>query len=187
MCKPRLFPSKKGFALQSKTRGKVRPVVALLKRSRQREPRSRGRRYPGKQFSLLRPSLTALPTPSPPDPAAARKGKAHWSRHLQEASSVIVLAAPTPLLLAAGAIFPRRGRHLLHLPSDPTDPSPRMKTTPREVASLSHPLSAAAASEADMAAQHVTRGSRISGSRGYGAEVKGNAISVVDVSRWLRC
>lgn len=58
------------------------------------------------------------------------------ARCLQETSSVIVLAAPLPSLPAAGAIFPRRRRHLHHLPSHTTDPSPRMQTTPREAAPL---------------------------------------------------
>lgn len=109
------------------------------------------------------------------------------ARCLQETSSVIMLAAPPPFLLASGAIFPHQSRHLFHLPSHSNDPSPRIKTTPRSSAALAQPLPAAAATRANMAAKHVTRGRRISGSRGDRAEAKGDAISVVDVSLFLRC
>lgn len=46
------LPKQKGLCLQSKTRVRVRPVVALPKRSLQREPSSRWRRDPDKQLSL---------------------------------------------------------------------------------------------------------------------------------------
>lgn len=86
-----------------------------------------------------------------------------------------------------------RGRHLpaSRKPSPPPplklhDPFPQAKSySQKSSAALAHPVPAAAASGAKMAAGHVTRGSRISGARDHGAEAKGGTVSVVVVSRCL--
>lgn len=106
------------------------------------------------------------------------------TRRLEQTAAVIVLAAPPPSLRAAAdAIFPRRRRrHLLHLPSQATEPSPSLEATPprsragppRLLLLLHHLLllfllllaaaAAAAATTVKMAAAHVIRGSQTSGS-----------------------
>lgn len=100
---------------------------------------------------------------------------------LQPREVVTVRRHPPPTLAASLA-----EASLLHLPSHGTEPSSQDGNYARRSSTgLAHPLPAEAATRADTAAEHVTRGHQISGSGGHVAEVKGDATS--DVRRCIRC
>lgn len=189
MCKPRLFPDK-GCACKEQTRRKDKSCGRLAKivlYSRNQVQGGKGI-LTNSLASNLSPNLTALPTSPPARPSGSSKRKSPVKS--SPSGDILCHNARSPAALSFGL-----GRHL-PAPQPPSLPPPLTLQRPfsqdknyaqRSSAALAQPLPAAAATRANMAAKHVTRGRRISGSRGDGAEVKGGAISVVDVSLFLRC
>lgn len=190
MCKLRLFPSKTGFAcrLQNRRKGGARGRLAKNVLYGRNPGRGGEGMLINSLASNLSPSLTALPTRPPAQPGGSSQGKSPLKS--SPSGDILCHSARSPAALALG-----RGRHL-PAPRPPSPPPPLTLHRPfpqdendaqRSCAALAHPLTAAAATRTNMAAGHVTRGSRISGSRGDGAEARRDAISAVDVSRCLRC